>query len=178
MDRSELEKFIRDARSSAGRDAYSPFSLEDIYSIAFNLGINGIIYLEKFDDKRHVNVLLDINEDNITLYDPLSSIKKKSYNKIQLGMYCKPIGSYKDDFQKYKEQFETPESTDIWDRYEQKGKLLFDFLIQHNEFRSFFTKCVSHIGNLSALQNNISSSDCAPISLFIISLGNTQNSKS
>ena len=120
---------------------------------------------------------MELRKENITVYDPLSGIKKKSLNKIQLGMYCKPIGSFRDEFQKYEEQYKTPESGDIWYQFEHKGKLLYDFLLQNNEFNPVFNECISNMENFPALQNKLSSSDCAPISLFIISLCNKQNSK-
>ena len=110
---------------------------------------------------------MELSENNITVYDPLSGIKKKSFNKKQLGMYCKPIGSYKDEFQKYEVQYKIPESRDIWDQFEHRGKLLYDFILQHNKFNPVFNKCISKIENLPAFQKHLSSSDCAPISLFI-----------
>jgi len=177
IDISKLEKFIKTARSIVGRDEFSPYSLEDIYSLAYKFEIEGIIYLEKFEDKRHVSVLLDLDKNSLTLYDPLLGIKKKSYNEIQLGMYCKPVGSFKDEFQTYAQQLKSNESRDIWTQYEQIGKLLFNFLKQHSKFRSVYTKGSLSITNLPALQNNPSSSDCAPISLYIMSLFNSVYSK-
>ncbi len=177
IDRSKVENFIKTARSVVGRDECSPFSLEDIYSIAYNFGIDGIIYLEKFDDKRHINILLDLDKNSVTLYDPLLGVKKKSYNEIQLGMYCKPVGSFRDEFQIYEQQLESNESRDIWTQYEQRGKLLFNFLKHHSKFRSVYAGEGSSIADFPALQNNPSSSDCAPISLFIMSLFNSVYSK-
>lgn len=177
IDISKLEKFIKTARSIVRRDECSPYSLEDIYSLAYKFEIHGIIYLEKFEDKRHVNVLLDLDKNNITLYDPLLGIKKKSYNEIQLGMYCEPVGSFRDDFQTFAQQLKSNESRDIWTQYEQRGKLLFKFLKQHRKFKSVYAKGSSNIDSLPALQNNLGSSDCAPISLFIMSLFNLEYSK-
>ena len=170
IDMSKVEKFIKTARSIVGRDEISPYSLEDIYLLADNFEIDGIIYLEKFDEKRHVNVLLDLDKNNITLYDPLLGIKKKSYNEIQFGMYCKPVGSFRDEFKIYAQQLKSNESGDIWTQYERRGKLLFKFLKDHIKFRSVYAKGRSKIANFPVLQNNPSSSDCAPISLFMLSL--------
>ena len=178
IDVSKLEKFIETARSLVGRDECSPYSLEDIYLLAYKFEIDGIIYLEKFEDKRHVNVLLDLDKKSITLYDPLLGIKKKSYNKIQLGMYCKPVGSFKDEFQTYAQQLKLNEPGEIWDQYEQRGKLLLKFLKQHSKFRSIYAKGSSGMADLPALQNNPGSSDCAPISLFIMLMFNLAYSKS
>jgi len=178
IDISKLEKFIKTARSIVRRNECSPYSLEDIYSLAYKLEIDGVIYLEKFDDKRHVNVLLDLDKNNLILYDPLLGFKKKSYNDIQFGMYCKPVGSFKDEFQIYLQQLESNKAKDIWTQYEQKGKLLFKFLKQHNKFKSMYTKVSSNIDNLQALQNTPGSSDCVPISLFVMSLFKSLYSKS
>jgi len=40
-------------------------------------------------------------KDIITLYDPLLGIKIRPCNELQLGMYCKPVGAFKDEFEKY-----------------------------------------------------------------------------
>ena len=66
IDISKLEKFIITARGIVGRDEFSPYSLEDIYSLADKFEIDGIIYLEKFEDKRHVNLNTFENIPNIT----------------------------------------------------------------------------------------------------------------
>jgi L-asparaginase len=178
IDNSNVEKFIITAKRFVGLDACDKLSLEDIYSIASNFDLNGIIYLEKFDDKGHVNVLININKDFITLYDPLSGIKIKPYNETHFGMYCKPVGSFRDEFQRYEQQFAFDEPGDVWDKYKRKGKLLYEFLMQSKDFNSFYSESVSSKVNFPTLQNNIPSSDCAPISLFIISLCNSLHLKS
>ena len=159
IDYSKLEKFIKDARSSVGRDEYSPFSLEDLYYLASKFGLNGAIYLEKSDDKRHVNVLLDLGEESVILYDPLLGVQ--------------PLGTLKDEFEKYQQQLRLNECRDVWSQYRQRGKLLFHFIKQHSKFKSIYAGDAAIISDLPALQNNPSSSDCAPISLFIMSLYNS-----
>jgi L-asparaginase len=173
IDNSNIEKFIKTVKNFIGIDACDSLSLEDIYSIASNFDLNGIIYLEKFYDRRHVNLLINVNNDTITLYDPLSGIKTKPYNEIHFGMYCKPVGSFRDEFISYQQKFKFDESGDIWDKYKQKGKLLYEFLMKNNEFNSIYTENVSSKVNFPTLQKNIKSSDCAPISLFVISLCNS-----
>ena len=173
----ELLKFIKTARNFAGRDENSSLSLEDIYNIADNLRLNGIIYLEKLDEQRHVCVLFDINQDILFLYDPLSGGKKKSYNEIHLGMYCKPVGSFRDGFNKNERLLNTDEHGDVWAKYEEKGKLLYDFLKQHDGFKSIYADNVSSVTDLPVLQKNPSSPDCALIALFIISLFNLRYAK-
>jgi L-asparaginase len=170
IDNSNIEKFIKTVKNFVGIDAFDPLSLEDVYSITKKFGLNGIIYLEKFEDKGHVNVLLDINEDLITLYDPLSGVKTKPFNEIHFGIYCKPIGSYREEFQKYEQQFEFDKPRDIWEKYKRKGKLLFDFLKQNKDFNSFYGEGVSNKVDFPSLQDNKYSADCVPISLFVISL--------
>jgi len=171
--KSRVRDFIQTARNIAGRDACSPFSLEDVYSVAYQLGLSGMLLLEKSDNYRHVTVLLGLDESSAMLYDPLSGVKVKACNAMQFGMYCKPVGSLRDEFQKYEQQFTLEECSDVWARYEQNGKLLLRFLRQHSEFRFIFfadvSSIVKHVG-LPALQNKSRSSDCAPICLFIISL--------
>ena len=173
IDYSKLEKFIKDARSIVGRNEYSPFSLEDLYYLASKFGLNGAIYLEKSDDKRHVNVLLDLGEDSVILYDPLFGVKIKPFDEIQFGIYCQPLGTLKDEFKKYQQQLRLNECRDVWSQYRQRGKLLFNFIKQHSKFKSIYAGDAAIISDLPALQNNPSSSDCAPISLFIMSLYNS-----
>ncbi|MFC2173215.1 hypothetical protein ACFLU6_11375 [Acidobacteriota bacterium] len=162
------EDFIGVARSIAGRDAFSPFSLEDVYSIARHFGLKGIIFLEKLDDRRHVNVLLNLKRNAVILYDPLSGVKSKPCDEIQLGMYCKPVGSFLDDFQKYEQQSELEVCTDVWVKYKKRGNLLLDLFMQHEEFRSIYRNVAPSTLDFPALQRKMSSSDCAPIALFIM----------
>ena len=172
IDKNKLEKFIRTARNIVTRDATDSFSLKDVYYIARKLRLDGLIYLEKFDDGRHVTVLLDLNKDCVTLYDPLSGIKVKRYNKIQFGMYCKPVGSFRDEFQVYEQQQGLDESGDVLTRYGRKGRLLFEFLNKHVRFKSMYAESISNMNDLPVLQDNQSFPNCAPISLFIMSLCN------
>lgn len=172
IDKNKLEKFIKTARNIVTRDATDSFSLEDVYYIAHKLRLDGLIYLEKFDDGRHVTVLLDLNKDCVTLYDPLSGIKVKLYNKIQFGMYCQPVGSFRDEFQVYEQQQGLDESGDVWTRYGRKGRLLFEFLNKHVRFKSMYAEGISTMNDLLVLQDNQSFPNCAPISLFIMSLCN------
>jgi len=173
IDQSKLEEFIEEARSIVGREGHTPFSLEDLYHLASKFKLIGAIYLEKFDDKRHVNVLLDLGEDSMTLYDPLLGVKIKPFDEIQFGIYCQPLGTLKDEFEKYLQQLRTNECRDVWSQYRQRGKLLFRFIKQHSEFRSIYAGDSISIADFPTLQNNSSYSDCAPISLFIMSLYNS-----
>ncbi len=173
IDQSKLEEFIEEARSIVGREGHTPFSLEDLYHLASKFKLIGAIYLEKFDDKRHVNVLLDLGEDSITLYDPLLGVKIKPFDEIQFGIYCQPLGTLRDEFEKYLKQLRTNECKDVWSQYRQRGKLLFHFIKQHSEFRSIYAGDSISIADFPAFQNNSSYSDCAPISLFIMSLYNS-----
>jgi len=113
IDQSKLEEFIEEARSIVGREGHTPFSLEDLYHLASKFKLIGAIYLEKFDDKRHVNVLLDLGEDSITLYDPLLGVKIKPFDEIQFGIYCQPLGTLRDEFEKYLKQLRTNECKDV-----------------------------------------------------------------
>lgn len=178
IEESEIENFIQNTRNIVGRNLKSPFSLEDIYSLGQKLKLNGVIYLEKFDDTRHVNVLLDLNEDNITLYDPLSNVKTKPFDEIQIGMYCKLIGEFKEEFEKYTQHSKSGEFGDTWSQYKKKGKLLFDFLSKNDSFKSVYSENISLINDIPILQHDKNSSDCAPISLFVISLFNSLYYKS
>ena len=172
IDKNKLEKFIKTARNIVIRDATDSFSLEDVYYIAHKLRLNGLIYLEKFDDGRHVTVLLDLNKDCVTLYDPLSGIKLKRYNEIQFGMYCQPVGSFRDEFQVYEQQQGLDESGDVWTKYGRKGRLLFEFLNKHVRSKFMYAEGISTMNDLPVLQDNQSFPDCAPISLFIMLLYN------
>lgn len=172
IDNNKLEKFIKTARNIVTRDATYSFSLEDVYYIAHKLRLDGLIYLEKFDDRRHVTVLLDLNKDCVILYDPLSGIKVKPYDKIQFGMYCQPLGSFRDEFQVYEQQQGLDESGNVWTIYGRKGRLLFEFLNKHVRFKSMYAEGISTMNDLPVLQDNQSFPNCALISLFIISLFN------
>jgi hypothetical protein len=176
-DSSKSKKFIETARSIVEKDATEMFSLEDIDRVSHELGLDGVIYLEKFDDRRHVTVLLDLNRDNVNLYDPLSGVKVKPYDEIQFGMYCHPVGAFKDEFQAYEQQQGLDKSGDIWTKYRKRGRLLIDFLNRHERFISIYADSVLTGSNLPVLQDNRSSPDCAPISLFIMSVYNSVYSK-
>lgn len=168
-DSSKLKNFIETARSIVEKDATEMFSPEDIDRVAHELGLDGIIYLEKLDNRRHVNVLLDLNRDSVNLYDPLSGAKAKPYDKIQFGIYCQPVGAFRDEFQAYEQQQGSDKSGDVWTKYRKRGRLLTDFLNQHKKFRSMYADSILTGSDLPVLQDNRSSSDCAPISLFIMS---------
>ncbi len=169
MTTSPLEAFIRSARNIAGRDACSPFSLEDIYSVACQLGLSGVLFLEKLEDSRHVTVLLGLEESSVILYDPRSGVRVKACNETQLGMYSKPVGSLRDKFREYEQQFTPEETSDVWAQYRHTGKLLSRFLRQHSEFRLACSAGASTVASpvdLPALQDESRRSDCAPICLF------------
>lgn len=170
IDSSKLGKFIETARSIVGKDATEMFSLEDTTRVSHELGLDGVIYLEKFDDRRHVTVLLKLKGDGVHLYDPLSGVKVKPYDEIQFGMYCQPTGTFRDEFQVYEQQQGLDKSGDVWNECRKRGRLLFEFLNQHEKFRSMYANSILTGGDLPILQNNQSSPDCAPISLFMMSL--------
>jgi|GEM_PF-1901415 len=176
-DSSKLKKFIETARSIVEKDVTEMFSPEDMDRVCHELGLDGVIYLEKFDDRRHVTVLLDLNRDNVNLYDPLSGVKVKPYDEIQFGMYCHPVGAFRDEFQAYKQQRGLDKSEDVWTKYRKRGRSLIDFLNQHERFRSMYADSILTGDNLPVLQDNQSSLDCAPISLFIMSVYNSVYSK-
>jgi len=85
IDQSKLEEFIEEARSTVGREGLTPFSLEDLYHLA-----------SKF-----------------TLYDPLLGVKIKPFDEIQFGIYCQPLGTLRDEFEKYLKQLRTNECKDV-----------------------------------------------------------------
>ena len=173
MTSSRLGAFIRTARGIAGRDASSPFSLEDVYSVAYQLGLSGVLFLEKLEDSRHVTVLLGLDESTVTLYDPLSGVRVRACNETQLGMYSRPVGTLRDEFREYERQFTPEERSDVWAQYRRTGKLLSRFLRQHSEFRLACSAGASTVASpvdLPALQDESRPSDCAPICLFIMSL--------
>ena len=176
-DSSKLKKFIETARNIVEKDATEMFSLEDIDRVSREFGLDGVIYLEKIDDRRHVTVLLGLNRDSLILYDPLSGVEVKTYDEIQFGMYCQPIGAFGDEFQTYEQQQGLDKSGDVWTEYRKRGKLLIDFLNRHGRFRSMYTDSILTGNNFPVLQDNRGSSDCAPISLFIISVYNSVRSK-
>lgn len=82
IDKNKLEKFIKTARNIVTRDATYSFSLEDVYYIAHKLRLDGLIYLEKFDDRRHVTVLLDLNKDCVIVVAPIKPDTVIELNKI------------------------------------------------------------------------------------------------
>ncbi|UCG94938.1 MAG: hypothetical protein JSV92_02690 [archaeon] len=174
--KSEMESFVKKSRETVGRDEKSPFSLEDAYYLSQILNLDGVLYIEKFDNTRHVNVLLDLGRENVTLYDPLKGVKTKTLNEIQMGMYCKPVGKLKEEFDAYIKKSKTNEPDGIWFQYKSEGELLFDFLINNDNFKSIYSENVPKY--MPILQNDKKSSDCVPISLFIISLFNSLYSKS
>ena len=57
----------------------------------------------------------------------------KPFDEIQFGIYCQPLGTLKDEFEKYLQQLRTNECKDVWSQYRQRGKLLFRFIKQHSE---------------------------------------------
>lgn len=177
IDNFESKKFIESARIIVGKDVTEMFSPEDIDRVAHELGLDGVIYLEKLDDRRHVTVLLDLNRDSVNLYDPLSGVKLKLYDEIQFGMHCQPIGTFRDEFQAYEQQQGLDKSGEVWTKYRKRGRLLIDFLNQHEKFRSMYADSILTGSDLPVLQDNRSSSDCAPISLFIMSEYNSAYSK-
>jgi len=109
----------------------------------------------------------------MVLYDPLSGIKTKPFDEIHFGLYCKPVGSFRDEYQRYEQQCKFDEAVDIWERYKQRGKMLYQFLTQNKEFNSIYAEGISNKVDFPILQNNMCSSDCVPLSLFVISLCNS-----
>ena len=172
MSRSSVKEFVKTARGIVKREKDSPFSLEDIYALTNYLGIDGLIYLEKFDDRRHVNVVLELGKSSITLYDPMFGVKLKPYNEVQFGMYCKPVGTFKNEFERYEQKLESERSENIWIQYGQKGKMLFNFFNRYFGFGPLYNKSIASLDKLPNIQNSLISSDCAPLSLFIITMCN------
>lgn len=170
IDNASIEIFIKTIKDFVGAKVNDSLSMEDIYSIAANFNLNGIIYLEKFEDKRHVNILLGLNEDTMVLYDPLSGIKIRPYNETQFGLYCKPVGSFKDEYWKYERQYDFENSSNIWEKYKQRGKALYEFLKNNKDFHAIYSNGISNKIDFPILQGNMSSSDCVPLSLFVISI--------
>jgi len=68
-----------------GRNASSPFSLDDVYLVARRLGLEGVLFLEKCAENRHVTVLLEIDTCRMLLYDPWLGIKVRSFNETHLA---------------------------------------------------------------------------------------------
>lgn len=169
IERREITNFIETARKAVGRNASSPFSLEEVYFIAHQLRLRGAIYLEKLDDRRHVNVLLDLNENSITLYDPLQGVKKRPCHLIQLGMCGKPVGSFKDEYNK---RWQPGEGSDLWAHYREKGEGLLYLFKGHPELEFIYKRLVSRTDVFPALQKSLCSQNCAPIALFIIAYYN------
>ena len=177
VESSRLAGFIKTARSIVEKDATEMFSLEDIYRVSHELGLDGVIYLEQFDLRRHVTALLDLNRGSVNLYDPLSGIKVKPYDEIQFGMYCQPIGTFRDELQAYEQQQGLDKSGDVWTEYRKRARLLIGFLDQHKKFRLMYADSILTGSDLPVLQDKRNSSDCAPISLFIMSKYNSVYSK-
>ena len=92
-------------------------------------------------------------------------------------MYCQPIGTFRDEFQAYEQQQGLDKSGGVWTKYRKRGRLLIDFLNQHEKFRSMYADRILTGSDLPVLQDNRSSSDCALISLFIMSGYNSLYSK-
>lgn len=109
----------------------------------------------------------------MTLYDPLSNVKTKPFNEVQMGMYCKPIGELKEEYEKYALHSKLGKPGDIWSQYRKKGELLFDFLSRNDSYKSIYSENISIINDIPILQHDKYSSNCAPISLFVISLFNS-----
>ncbi len=90
VDTHELARFIGTARRIVGRDATEMFSLADVYRVSDELGLDGVIYLEQFLDRKHVTVLLCMGRDNAPFYDPLSGVKSES-PMMGYGMALSPL---------------------------------------------------------------------------------------
>ena len=169
--KSDMESFVKKSRETVGREERIPFSIEDAYYLSRILNLKGVLYIEKFDSIRHVNVLLDLDREYLTLYDPLKGVKTTELDEIQMGMYCKPVGGTKKDFDSYAENSGDIESGDVWLQYRRKGQILFDFLSNDCGFKSIYS---GHIPkDMPVLQEDVKSSDCVPISLFVMSSFNS-----
>jgi L-asparaginase len=173
IDTSLLKSFVQSARRIAGRDATSPFSLEDVYAVASDLELSGVLFLEKSDETRHVTVLLDLDDGQVVLYDPSSGVKVKDCDDTRLGMYAKPVGSLRDEFKEYERRAAPAKCSDVWAKYAQRGELLKRFLRHHSRFQHLSSVDTLHdiaaLG-LPAMQHKFRHTGCAPLSLFMISL--------
>lgn len=169
-DNAKLKNFIATTRHIVGKDENEMFSPEDINHVSRKLRLDGVIYLEKFDDRRHVTVLINLNKYVLNLYDPLLGVKVKPYDEIHFGMYCQPVGAFSDEFQAYTQQQGLDKSRNVWTKYRKRGRLLFDFLNRHERFRSMYIDSILFGNDLPVFQNNRSSTDCAPIALYIVAL--------
>jgi hypothetical protein len=173
IDPSRLEAFIRMARGMVGRNASSPFSLDDVYLVARQLRLQGVLFLEKCAENRHVNVLLETDACRMLLYDPWLGVKVKSCSETHLGMYGKPVGSLRDEFERFRSHAASMGTRDVWAGYAQRGRRLLTFLQIHRErltlWRSDAPCCVEAL-DLAAVQEATSPADCAPICLFVLSL--------
>lgn len=141
-----------------------------MYFLADYFGLKGVVYLEKLEQRRHVNVLFHVSLDSVILYDPMCGVKNGSCNETQIGMYCKPMGSIRGDFDEYEKFSVQYEGENTWARYAHRGRLLLDFLEVHDGFNSLYGNRVLALMDFPALQSGSSSVDCAPISLFVLSL--------
>ena len=166
----ELRVFIETARSIAGRAATEMFSLEDVYWVSDTLGLSGAIFLEQFIDTKHVTVLLSLDGKNVYLYDPLSGMRAKPYDEIQFGLHCQPVGGVRAEYRIWEQQQEPGEPENIWAGYRARGNRLSDFLKHHERSGAMYAGGVLSGCELPILQNGMASRDCAPISLFVMSL--------
>ena len=72
-------------------------------------------------------------------------IKTKSFDDIEFGIYCQPIGILKDEFGKNQPQFEIDKNKDIWYQYQKRGNKLFHFQKNHTKFKSIYAKRIFDI---------------------------------
>jgi hypothetical protein len=173
IDPLQLAAFIRATRSMIGRSASSPFSLDDVYLVAQRLGLNGVLFLEKRAENRHVTVLLEVDACQVLLYDPWLGIKAKSCNETHFGMYGKPVGSLRGEFERTGLGSGSPPAGDVWAGYAERGRRLYTFLQMRRGGVTFWranTPGCAVALDLAAVQEATSPADCAPICLFVLSL--------
>jgi hypothetical protein len=167
-----LDAYVRNVRRMAGRDSTSPFSLEDVYALASALDLSGVLYLEKADETRHVTVLLGLDDRRAMLYDPLVGVKVTPCDEILLGLYGRPVGALKVDFEKEERGTAVGEPEDVWAACAGRGRRLRQFLRRHRASEHLFSSNRLHrMASLAlpALQRELNPSDCAPLSLFVLS---------
>jgi hypothetical protein len=167
---SELELFIATTRALTGRGPCSPFSLDNMYFLADYFGLKGVLYLEKLEESRHVNVVFNVSRDKVVLYDPMRGVKKRCCNETEMGMYCKPLGSIREDFEEHEKSSVPYEGDNPWKRCAHRGQLLLEFLEAHDGFNSLYGNRILALMDFPALQISSNSTDCAPITLFVMSL--------
>ena len=168
---SEFIDFIESVRSIVGRVEEEPFSLEDLYFLADCLGLSGVVYLEKLQETRHVNVLVRLTHGNLVLYDPLLGIKHRALTPLHLGLYAKPVGALKTEFEETQGNALARCKQNPWPYFEERGRRLEAFLKGHAVFGS---PNRFDAAGLPPLQDRADSRNCAPISLYILSLCRTE----